>query len=173
MESTEIRIPTLPASADEFAALAAQTARTPEGGVAMLLLALHITAGNAALGRQCLAATVVQGRLQIGPHGFKGQELRRGDLQLIERQLGKQPYLPASYIKGATPANGYGVPELPYDLEISTNPYSGDPASGRVKLFVACSGAATPRPVTVERDAAGQWRAVEWSSLLVGIVAPA
>jgi len=172
MTEQTARIETLPTTADEFATLAGKLARTPEGGAATMLLALKIAAGDAALGRQCLALAVTATRLQPGSHGYKGQELRRGDLQLIERQLGKQPYLPASYLAGATPGNGYAVPALPWELTISTNPYSGDPATGRVKLFVACAGAASARPITLESDAAGQWRASEWSSLIMGIIAP-
>ena len=172
MSEQVVHIESLPTTADEFAALAGKLGRTPEGGAAIMVLALKIAAGDAVLGRQCLPIAVVATRLQAGSHGYKGQELRRGDLQLIERQLGKQPWLPASYLKGATPENGYAVPELPWEVTTTTNPYSGDPTSGRVKLFVACTGAASPRPITLEGDAAGPWRASEWSSLVMGIVAP-
>ncbi len=35
-----------------------------------------------------------------------------------------------------------------------------------------CSGAATPRPVTLKRESDGLWRGYEWSSLLTGVAAP-
>ena len=57
-------------------------------------------------------------------------------------------------------------------MRFSTNPHSGDPAHGTVKLFVECSGADSPRPVTLKRDPDGRWAPVEWSSLLSGIRPP-
>ncbi len=54
----------------------------------------------------------------------------------------------------------------------SDNPYSGNPATGRYKLFVACSGARAP-PITVTRDGGdGLWEAHGWSSLAVGVRVP-
>ena len=53
-----------------------------------------------------------------------------------------------------------------------TNPYSGDASEGRLKVFVASSGAASPRPVTLQRNNRGLWKAVEWSSLTLGVAAP-
>ncbi len=35
-----------------------------------------------------------------------------------------------------------------------------------------CTGAATPRPVTLKRNDRGVWKAYEWSSLLVGVRPP-
>ncbi|NLG27922.1 MAG: hypothetical protein GX557_08420 [Chloroflexi bacterium] len=167
-----VRIDTLPGTVEAFVEAADGLAATPEGGAGAFVLALAIAADNVMLGRQCLAAVAAPGRLQPGAHGYKGQELRRSDLQLIERQIVKQRYLPLAYLQGATPENAYTRPALPWEVLVSTNPYSGEPETGRVKLFVACSGAASPRPVTLERDAHGRWRAAEWSSLVMGIVAP-
>jgi hypothetical protein len=91
---------------------------------------------------------------------------------LIRSQVGGQGYRLRSYVEGATPENGYRLPEPPYRVICSANPYSGDLESGEFKVFVASSGADSPRPVTVRRGEDGLWRASEWSSLLLGVREP-
>jgi hypothetical protein len=164
-----VSIATLPSTVEEFVAMRDQVATTPQGGAAMMVVALLASAQDETLGMQCLAAAVSAERLAEGGGGYQGWRLRRSDLQLIQNQLAEQPYLPHAYIQGAQPENGYALPEPPYVLEFSSNRHSGDPAEGRFKVFVACSGAATPRPVTVRRNALGIWQTYEWSSLIVGI----
>ena len=137
-----------------------------------MVVALLLYAGDETLGQQCLAAAVASERLAEGGGGYQGWRLRRSDLQRIHEQVKAQPYLPQSYVRGTRSDNGYALPDPPLMLEFSTNRYSGDPAEGRYKVFVACSGAATPRPVTVRRNALGIWQAYEWSSLIVGIARP-
>ena len=159
-----IAFETLPTSIEAFQALQDQVAQTPQGGAAMMVLALWLYAEDPALGRPCLALAVDPQRLQDGA-------LARTAQARIDEQLAAQPYLPRSYVRGAAPANGYQVPDPPYVIEFAFNPRSGNPASGQVKAFVVCSGAASPRPVTVRRDGSGLWRANEWSSLVMGIVA--
>ncbi len=164
-----VLISELPKSIDDFLAQQESCAHEPQGGAAMLVVALLLYASDEALGRQCLAAAVEQEQLQ---EGLEGWELAQQDLQRVQIQIGKQPYLPHSYIRGATPENGYALPAPPLKIVCSSNPYSGQADSGRFKVFVACSGAATPRPVTVVRDAEGVWKAREWSSLVVGVQSP-
>ncbi len=164
-----VTIAALPRSIEEFVALRDRTATTPQGGAAMMVVALLLYAQDETLGQQCLAAAVAGERLSEGGGGYQGWRMRRGDLQRIRDQINAQPYLPQSYIQGTSPAAGYRLPAPPYVLNFTSNPYSGDPAAGRFKAFVACSGAATPRPVTVRRNALGIWQAYEWSSLVVGV----
>ena len=162
-------LPALPRSIEEFVALRDRTATTPQGGAAMLVVALLLHAEDETLGGQCLAAAVAAERLAEGGGGYQGWRLRRSDLQRNHEQIKNQPYLPRSYIQGTRPDDGYELPAPPYTCEFSANRYSGDPTEGRFKLFVACSGAPTPRPVTVRRNALGVWQAYEWSSLIVGV----
>lgn len=169
MSQQTIQIPKIPPSIEAFGALQAQLAQTPEGGAALMVLALLLYSENAALGQACLALAVDANRLQPGAEGYGGQQLQRRELALIRTQITGQGHLPRSYIAGATPENGYALPEPPYTITTSRNPYSGDEAAGQVKCFVASSGAASPRPVTLRRDAEGLWKASEWSSLLSGI----
>jgi hypothetical protein len=170
--TTQVSIHQLPQSIEEFVALRNQVAQTPAGGAAIMIVALHVYAGDPALGQQCLTIAVDRGRLEEAADGYKGWRLRRSDMQRIARQIQNQPYLPCSYIQGAAPENGYTLPEPPYSMCFATNPYSGDPDSGTFKVFVACSGAASARPVTLKRNDHGLWKASEWSTLIVGIQAP-
>jgi Domain of unknown function (DUF6935) len=168
-----VQLDHLPISLDQFVAWRDRVATTPQGGAAALVVALLLYAGDKALGEQCLAAAVDRARQVEGSGGYQGWRLHTTDRRLIESQIGKQAYLPRSYVQGATPANGYTLPAPPYLFEFSANQYSGDPVAGPYKVFVACSGAASPRPVTLRRDQAGLWQAQEWSSLVVGIQFPA
>lgn len=165
-----IQIDQFPQSVDDFVALRDAVAKTPQGGAAMMVVALLTFAGDEALGQPCLTVAVDRGRLH---EGYKGWQLHKSDMRRIEEQIARQPYLPQSYIKGATPENGYTLPAPPYTFEFSDNAYSGDPASGTYRVFVACSGAASPRPATLKRNDKGFWKASEWSSLVVGVQAPA
>ena len=168
-----VHIDQLPCSVEEFTALRDQVAITPQGGAAMMVVALLLYTENEDLGRQCLTVAVDQARLQDGPKGYKGRQLSTPDLQRIQLQVKGKEYLARSYIRGATPANGYALPQPPLVVECSDNPYSGSVESGTYNVFVACSGADTPRPVTAKRNDKGIWKASEWSTLIVGIKAPA
>lgn len=169
---TSIQLEQMPQSVEAFIAQRDQLACTPEGGAAMMVAALLLYATDEALGQQCLTVAVDRSRLQQGNQGYQGWQLTVTDQQLIRLQIKGQPHLPRSYIHGATPANGYELPNLPYEIVFSENPYSGDRETGRFKVFVASSGASTPRPITVQRNERGIWKASEWSTLLVGVQKP-
>jgi hypothetical protein len=159
---TQIEIAKVPANRDEFLALQGRLASTPEGGAAVLVAALLSYVGGDAQAEAYVAAA-------LDPAGLQSGALRVADRQRLQRQLKGREGIIHSYVEGATTANGYQLPDPPYRLAFSRNPYSGEEASGRVKVFVACSGAATPRPLTLKRGADGLWRAAEWSSLLMGV----
>jgi len=167
-----VQVGQLPQSTEEFIVLRDRIAQAPQGGAAMMIVALLVYAEDEDIGWQCLSAAVDRERLEEGPRGYRGRRLRASDARLIESQVGKQPYLPRSYVEGATPENGYRLPAVPYELAFSANPYSGDPDSGTYKVFSSCSGASSPRPITVRRNERGLWKAYEWSSLLVGVMKP-
>jgi hypothetical protein len=168
-----IQFDQLPKSIDAFVALRNEAAVTPQGGAAMMVVALLVYAEDEELGKQCLTVAVDRGRLSEGSKGYKGWQLSNRELQFLHRQLEGKTYLPRSYVAGTTPEGGYQLTDPPYRIECTDNQYSGDIASGTYKVFVACSGAATPRPVTVKVNDKGIWKALEWSSLVVGIQPPA
>lgn len=163
----------IPTSLEAFVALRDQVSQVPQGGVAMMVIALHIFADDQELGRQCLTVAVDRGRLVEGPEGYRGWQLGKRDLRRIQNQVERQPYLPRSYFEDATPENDYDLGEPPFTLAFSDNPYSGDPSSGVYKVFVNCSGAQSARPATVKRNNRGIWKADSWSSLITGVRAPA
>lgn len=131
---------------------------TPEGAAAAVIIGLALMAMDRELGRKCIAAA--------------DPSLPASRLRFVEERLEGKEYLPNSYILGTSPENRYLPQQPPLVIRFTTNPHSGDPAQGRLKLFVECSGADSPRPITVERNKDGMWTAVEWSSILSGIRPP-
>lgn len=171
-ERLSVHIPSLPASVEEFLDLRDQVAITPEGGAAMMVVALLTLTEEQELGKECLACAVGSSRLVDGAQGYRGQQLTNASLGQIRTQILGREHLPRSYVSGAEPENGYRLVGPPYSVECLRNPHSGDPASGRCKVFVVSSGADSPRPVTVAVNDRGIWKAIEWSSLLVGVRPP-
>lgn len=146
----------LPQNSDEMKEAPHRWENSPEAAAAGCVAALRIMARDPEEGRKALLA--------LNP------DTPQSTLRLAESQLERYPWLPDSYFVGSTPANGYAVPDEPV-ISLSKNTYSGSEEEGKVKFFLACSGADSPRPVTViRRD--GSWRPGEWSSLIVGIRAP-
>ena len=158
----KIEIAGLPTNLDDLLAMQSSLANTPEGGAAVLVAALLTYVKRDPLAEQYLALLVDVGQLQ-------SDSLRAIDRQRLKLQLIGKERTVYSYVQGATPENGYQLPDPPYPLSFSRNPYSGKEESGRVKVFIACSGASTPHPVSLKHGADGFWRAWEWSSLLVGV----
>ncbi|MBN1179306.1 MAG: hypothetical protein JXD18_08850 [Anaerolineae bacterium] len=167
-----VHIDAVPQSVEEFLALRDAIAHTPEGGAAAMVAALLTFAEGERLGQQCLAIAVDRETLQEGPNGYDGWQLGIAQMRLVKGQLRAMPHLPRSYVQGTAPENAYRLPAPPYVVACSTNPYSGEPESGTLKVFVACSGADSPRPVTLKRNNRGIWKAAEWSSLVTGIRPP-
>lgn len=169
-----ITLDKLPTTLEEFLEMRDKISKTPEGGATTMIVALWIYTQNQKLGLSCLTIAVDKKRLSEtkGTDGYKGYIVSKGDLSLIESQLGKALYLPASYIKGTTVDNGYKIPTGKLVFDFSTNAYSGDEKSGEIKLFIPSSGADSARPLRVQKNDAGIWKASEWSSLIVGIRKP-
>jgi len=130
----------------------------PEGAAALCIMALNMMTQDEAAGTDCLKA--------LNP------DVPQSSLRLAESQLRHAPYLIRSLFLGTSPENRYTLPEM-LEIEFTTNIYSGTPGLGQIKLFAACSGADSPRPITVSRRENGSWYASEWSSLIVGIRPPA
>jgi len=156
---------------DKFLEIRDKISSTPEGGAAVFLLALKVYTDDPKIGKQCLVIAVDQDNLQKGDI-YMGYELFNADMDFIKRQIfEKNRKLPNSYISGSSPENGYDV-KLPYTFEFMSNPSSGDVASGTYKIFVKCSGADSPRPITLKKNNRGLWKVSEYSSILVGIKKP-
>lgn len=169
-ERTPVSFSSEPSTIEEFKSIQAATATTPEGGVAILVLAISLYGKNPELGRKAVVLSVISKNRQKSnkPTAIDGVDLGGSDSYLLG-QLDKYKMLPNGYWKGSEPSNGY-TPSFPLTVETFTNPYSGEESSGRIKLFVATKGASSYRPVTVEKDSDGLWRAKEMSSLYVGMM---
>lgn len=167
-----VEVPQFPGSIEEYVALRDELARTPQGGAVMMIVALNIYAADPELGWPCLTIAIDRGLLQEGAGGYKGWEIIVPERRRIASQIKGREYLPRSYVLGASPENGYRLSSPPYRFQVSDNPYSGSIESGSYKVFVSCSGAASPRPVLLKRNDQGLWKAYEWSSLLLGVMKP-
>jgi hypothetical protein len=171
-DRVSVQIPSLPAAIEEFLELRDRVATSPEGGAAMMVVALLAYADGEQLGQECLTCAVARTRLVDGTKGYKGRQLSNASLQRIRAQIRGRDYVARSYISGTTPEDGYQLSGAPYTIECLRNVHSGDPASGKCKVFVVSSGADSPRPVTLARNENGIWKAIEWSSLIVGVQPP-
>jgi hypothetical protein len=167
----EIIVEKFPITTDEFVAIRDKIAISPEGGAAVFALALAVYGSDQELGLACLTISADKSRLTNG-NAYKGFTIIASDLSLLKMQLDKALYIGNSYVQGTSAANGYTLPSGSLKYDISENPYSGDKASGRYKVFVRCTGADTPRPISLQVNDKGLWKAIEWSSLIVGIKAP-
>ena len=170
----ELVVSKIPETLGAFIDLRDRLAHSPEGGAVTMVFALLLAAQDpqGSLGRDALTLAVDRSRLVPSPEGYKGWGLPIRDLRRIGEQFASQPWAPLSYFLGAAPERGYALPDPPYRFRLCRNVYSESPGTGRVKVFVVSSGAASPRPVTLERNDRGLWKAVEWSSLTMGVVPP-
>lgn len=92
------------------------------------------------------------------------------DMNFLKRRMeDKKEYLANSYFSGSSPSNNY-TPEKPYSVKVSYNNYSYA-QEGYVKVFIASSGADSPRPITL-RKKGNKWYLWEYSSILLGIKKP-
>lgn len=166
-----MKISSIPSNAEAFKTMRDQIAVTPEGGAAMFVLALKMWISNPNEGIKCLIMQREINDLQASnaADSYSGYALGASEFSLTKSQLSRQPYIPSSYFVGATPSNNYQHAEADLELEITSNPYSGDLNAGKFKVFVKSSGADSPRPVMMVRNDKGLWKVKEYSSLIVGI----
>ncbi len=126
------------------------------------------------LAPQMMCTVIARNLLTATPGTATGYALPRAD-QTIAR-LSASPAI-ARALAGGTPDAAYADADLSrfaLDRSYSARAQGVDyPAPGKAKLFVACGGADTPRPITLARNNAGQWKVTEWSSLTVGVKRPA
>ncbi len=133
MTDNTVYVEELPGSVEVFVALRDRLASSPKGGAATMVVALLLYTEDEALGRACLTVAIDRERLTEGSDGYKGLQLNRSDLQFIYGQLQDKRYIVRSYVQGTSPENHYRLPEPPYPIAFGSNPYGGDPDSGRYK----------------------------------------
>ncbi len=134
---TEIQIPNLPESQEAFQALLLEQIGTPQGAAAIFVVALNILLKDPVLGRSCLDM------IRLGDSMSDG-EFNAAFMPIQTRY----PEVARSYLRGATPENGYDVPQGPLTIYVKIT----DERVLRKKaktVYVGCSGTGSYRPITL------------------------
>lgn len=157
---SEIRMDKLPKTLDELKAMPQAGLTNPEEVAALTVAVLALYPENPAETEKMLD-------FLRGPRPLNGM-----DKQFIKDRFRGKEYLMRSYFAGATPENNY-APKLPYRVLISENASSRSQfGEGYLTLYVACSGADSPRPLKLRnKPSTGQWFLWE-QQLLTGIRIP-
>lgn len=152
-----IAFPFIPDSFERFLSLPQSAMTTPLDTAALTVAALSVYPENKELSLKMLDVL-------RGP-----RPLTNMDKQFIADRFRGKDYLMRSYFDGTSPENDYN-PSVPYTVTVSENPYSYTEPNF-AKLFVACSGADSPRPIELRKAKDGKWYLWE-QFLLAGIRQP-
>lgn len=161
----------IPNSVEEFIELRDREATTPEGGAMMMVIALLMYTKDADLGMKAYTIALDQMNLVEGGTGavYMGFSPTRGAKYDLENYYGKhKDHLGNTYILGTNVNSNYRLPAAPYKIEMTRNKYS-EQTDGQIKVFIKCSGADSPRPVTLRKNNRGIWKVTSYSSLFVGV----
>ena len=104
----------------------------------------------------------------------KDKRWDRPGCAFVER-LNSQPYIFASYAAGATPGNDYAMDPQQFELtfgRVDTKPYPDRDEGENVKVWLDCGGADNPRPIEMQRNNQGHYKAANFSSIYVGARPP-
>jgi hypothetical protein len=161
----------LPTSVEEYLKLREELGKTPQGGAALLAYALMVRVSNKELGEQLLVVALDRSRLGKGGT-YKGYAIDQSTQYLIH-QLDKHSYCARSYADGSSPDNDYKLDPASVGLKFrKQTKYVGSIESGRYKVFLCSTGTDTCRPITLQRNDQGIWKAREFSTIVVGCRAP-
>ena len=143
---SEITLNSLPKTLDELKAMPQAALTVPEEVAALTVAALALYPENPAEAEKILD-------FLRGPRPLNGI-----DKQFIRDRFRGKEYLMRSYLVGSTPENNY-TPVQPYRVTVSENTYSRTQfVDGYLTLYVACSGAVSPRPLKLRnKPSTGQW----------------
>ena len=135
----------LPESVAQMRTLPEAAMDTPFTTAALTVCALCAFAADQSIGTEML-------NFLRGPRPLNGQ-----DISFIKDRFrgGARSYIIFSYFTGATPENNY-TPTKPYTVTSSSDSHSSD-EENYARLYVACGGADSPRPVKLRKKADGQW----------------
>jgi len=133
----------------------------PHGVVQLLVDGMHALERDPEAGEAQIAAVCAKPLL-----AGEGKLHDRGSIDRLRTSRD----IARSYL-GGTPATNYEIaPGAKVAIDTS-NPHAGIdyPEAGHAKLFVACGGADSPRPLELRKNAKGEWKVTAWSSLTVGV----
>jgi hypothetical protein len=138
---------------------------------AMLALERDEAAATQAMVRMCSTRS-----LDPAPSEPSGHCFRASEREAVKRLL-RDPNIARSYCGGRHEhdyALDLAAPRVVLDEAYSARGQGVDyPRPGEAKLFVASGGADLPRPILLARNASGQWKVTNWSSLTTGVRKPA
>ncbi len=137
--------PALPESVEQMKTLPEAAMDTPFKTASLTVCALCAFAADQAMGIDLL-------NFLRGPRPLTGQ-----DISFIKDRFrgGARNYIIFSYFGGAKPENDY-TPSQPYTVTVTSDAHSFD-EQGYARLYIACGGADSPRPVKLRKKADGQW----------------
>jgi hypothetical protein len=155
----------VPVSEPEFVRLINALGKTPQGGAALFLHALLMRIDDPIVGTRAAASRLGK-RLALSGKPLAGAKYHF-------KRLDDRPHCVRSYVAGTTPKGGYkyDATKVRFLFRKQTR-HVGSVKSGRYKVFVCSSGAATCRPITLVRDDEGQWLVDEFSTLSVDCIKP-
>ena len=165
-----VDVPKMPKTVEEFTAWRDKVATEPEGGAAVYVVALATYAEDEDLGLQFLTIALDQAHLVPGTKGLKGRQPKAIAVQRWKERIGRKPYVARSYFQGTSPENGYKLGSGA--LEISYTEVR-DEGGNRAKVFVVSTGADSARPIMLQQNNRGLWKAWEWRPPEVGCRKPA
>lgn len=167
-----IEIQSVPKNMEEFINLRNEISQDADGGSALFIIAMMMYMEDETLGKHAFTVAIDRGNLVEDPNGYKGYAPGNG-LKYHLNRLSKEDFrrITHSYIKGTSSKNNYTLPKGSIKVVTTWNKYSKK-SNGDIRLFVACSGAATPRPITMRKNNRGLWKVENFSSYFLGVVAP-
>lgn len=168
--SKTVTIDHIPSTTDEFIQMRDRMATTPEGGAAIFVLAAIKYTQDPVMGRHwvIIATDPYWLSASSADRAYKGFDLGNS-ANFSLQQTDNKKYIPNSYVKGTSVANGYQLNNAPYKISIERSADAGDKM---VKVFIQTSGADTARPITMKKNDAGVWKGFEYSSIFVGVKQP-
>ena len=186
-EGVAVSLPSgIPETLDAFIALRDQVATTPDGGALMFIVAMYVyTNVEKALGAQFLCVSIDAEHVKKAdtiteslraPVAVKGYVPSAGVLRDMDARCGAhsnpkydKSHVARSYFEGTSPDAQYALPAA--RLSIRVKRQSRD-AANPGRLFVVSSGADLPKPIQLQRNQKGIWKASSWSSLQASVRPP-
>jgi hypothetical protein len=175
-----VSIDALPATLDQFRTLRDAIAGTPQGGIALYLIAHLIMAENPQLGEQCLIISLDMSQLGKKGAGSRGADVDGWQIGSSEKMkmnttgfLRGKSYIASSYISGTSTSAGYVRPQLPWTFVIQAHKFQdANPDIWKGLASTSCNDSGYA-PIHVKKNNRGVWKVVNSSSFYSGCKPPA
>jgi hypothetical protein len=162
-QAVDVGIEKIPSSMEELVSLRDRVATTPEGGAAVLVVAMIMYGDNPGLGLQAFTLALDMDELASGTV-YKGYRPKRSwDDRWA--QIDKFPFLGKIYVRGTKADDAYALPDSPLAVTVTEVRAQAD---GSAKAFVATTSGNMPRPVLLKKNDKGLWKVSDASSVFVG-----